>query len=272
MYGWHQNNSGRTETLGAVTSGASEGTTVTSAAGANTFGNWANLGTAGFTYEAVIVMIGKASVADNYLIDIGINEGGNRFTLIDRLGLDSDKEASGSYIAVLVPVHVPSGAVVDARVQCVGGSSATVSVLLVGLSSNCMGAPGFSRCVRVAPRTDLDAGATANTKPGTYTELVASSADAIGGFFLIVSGGTDTTRAAATALIDIAIGAASSEYDILKNLFISWSAAWDNAFPQQVGPFALAIPAGTRFSGRTQSSTNFTGDRVNQVTLYGLVA
>lgn len=93
----------------------------------------------------------------------------------------------------------------------------------------------------------VTASSTVNTK-GPYTEILASSAFDWYGFWLIPNQSyavtTDTSQ-----LMDIATGAASSEQILIADLL--------TGFSPNVGfipiYFPIYVPAGTRFSARTQS-------------------
>jgi hypothetical protein len=101
---------------------------------------------------------------------------------------------------------------------------------------------------------DVAAHASANTK-GSYVEIASSTAFAAQG--IIVSIGK--TNTSARFLLDIAIGASSSEQVIIPNLI----ARAENAV-QVTGQlfFPIAIPAGSRISARCQSSPGGAAIRV----------
>lgn len=84
----------------------------------------------------------------------------------------------------------------------------------------------------------------ANTK-GSYTQLIASTAFDASGFLLHL----DMSTGNRNCLIDIAVGAAGSEQDLLKNFFASFGAfvSWGRCHY-----IPLRIPAGSRVSARHQ--------------------
>jgi hypothetical protein len=95
-------------------------------------------------------------------------------------------------------------------------------------------------------------GVTAHVK-GPWSQLIASSAfDAYGISVLVGS----TARAASVdirRLVDIGIGAASSEIVIIANLEAGGSAEWGDPSCQPAHyVFPIFIPAGTRIAGRCQ--------------------
>jgi hypothetical protein len=113
---------------------------------------------------------------------------------------------------------------------------------------------GTSLAVNVASH------ASANTK-GSYVEIASSTAFHAQGIIVCIG----KTNVSDRFLIDIAIGAASSEYVVIPNLI----ARAENA-AQITGQlfFPIAIPAGSRISARCQSATGGSSIRV-AVTLCG---
>lgn len=108
----------------------------------------------------------------------------------------------------------------------------------------------------------VTASGSTNTK-GSWAELIASTArDAVG---LIVNIGRGHT-ATADFLVDIGIGAASSETVLVPNL------KGDNG-SNTLGPgqifLPIGIPAGTRISARCQSTSASAVSRIQVVTMYG---
>lgn len=95
--------------------------------------------------------------------------------------------------------------------------------------------------------TVLTANATIHTK-GAYTTLIASTAFAAKGLLVQIG----TTRTAADAFVDIAIGGAGSETVIVPNMMSG--SGNGNCTRQPAIYIPLMIPAGTRISARTQST------------------
>lgn len=109
--------------------------------------------------------------------------------------------------------------------------------------------------------TSITANASAHTKATSYTTLIASTTqDAWGITVMLTNTAVASTRT--STLVDIAIGAASSEVVIIANLIGGNASATGGA--QGWGHqyfFPIHIPAGVRLSARSQA---FTGsDTVN---------
>lgn len=97
--------------------------------------------------------------------------------------------------------------------------------------------------------TTITANASANTK-GSYTQLIASTSHDITG--IMVNGG-DVSNSSVDILLDVAVGAVSSEQVILSNLYFSsgtGSVSYNDPYV-----FPIFIPAGSRIAVRSQSST-----------------
>ncbi len=94
--------------------------------------------------------------------------------------------------------------------------------------------------------TDLNAGGTINTKPSTFTELDASTAVAVKGFWVCLQ----NSSVAREFLVDIATGGSGSEVVIVENILVSNS---DVAGHGVHLFFPISIASGTRLSARCQS-------------------
>lgn len=269
--------SARHESRGETTA-SSTGTTLTASATPNTKGSWAALGSAtGFAYEGITVYLANNSAAANYMVDIGIDDGaGNNFVIVADLYFAAAKQASEHNSAIFIPVHVPAGALVEARVAS-STASATVACLVVGHSANPGGFPGYSRAVALfTPASSrgvaVDPGGTANTK-GSWAQLTASSPANVQALFGVVGFNGDTARITnGRMLLDIGIGAASSEFVAVPNLGFCWSSSWDGPNDVIIQAVPAAIPSGTRVAARAQCSDATAGDRTVDLALYGLVA
>lgn len=123
--------------------------------------------------------------------------------------------------------------------------------LYLGANPVTLGA-GPLRLRQSSGNVSVTAGGTSHTK-GAWTEIIASTSTDSTQLILAVA--VHQTGQNSATLIDLAIGAASSEVAFLENLpcgSASQNGGW------QV-PLPVAIPAGSRISARTQS---FTASRV----------
>jgi hypothetical protein len=120
--------------------------------------------------------------------------------------------------------------------------------------------------------TAVDPGGTINTKPGTFTTIIASLTNDISGFFLNFDdqATTGTPGTGASWLIDVAVGASGSEQIILPNLYQIGFLGGTNYFIPYNHYIPIQIRAATRVSVRAQCTTATTPDRVFGVTIYGV--
>lgn len=267
----------RHESRGEAT-GSSTGTTLTANASANTKGSWTALGSATtFAYEGITIYLGQNNAAADYMIDIGIDDGaGNNFVLVPDLHFAAFKQANEHNLALNIPVHVPAGALIEARVAASTGSS-TCNCHVVGHSANPGGFPGYSRAVALfTPASSrgvaVDPGGTANTK-GSWAQLQASTAVDVAAVFGVIGFNNDAGRAAgANSNLDIGLGAGGSEFVVLPDIVTqTWAATWDGPNDVFFQPVSCPIPSGTRIAARLACSTNTAGDRTIDLALYGLV-
>lgn len=118
--------------------------------------------------------------------------------------------------------------------------------------------------------TSLDPGGTANTKPTSWTELEASINGNYRALIAFLHQDNSTLQNA-NWLVDIAVGAASSEQVIVPNLRAASGQSKDTMLPcGGLGPFPCNIPKGSRVSARAQCSSTAVNDRNIYLQLYGL--
>lgn len=108
--------------------------------------------------------------------------------------------------------------------------------------------------------TSITASGSTNTK-GSWTQLIASTAHDAIGMMIYMRGNTGTQQ----VLVDIGIGASSSEIALIPNLKYT-NAAYGFSFTAW---FPVQIPAGTRLSARCQSSVASGNMKVHVVLIYG---
>jgi hypothetical protein len=96
--------------------------------------------------------------------------------------------------------------------------------------------------------TTITAGATANTK-GSYTQLIASTPFDADWIEVEITWGSVPTGG--EILVDIAVGAAGSEQDMISNLQYCDSSAY--SFSRYL--FPIRVSAGTRIAARSQCNT-----------------
>jgi hypothetical protein len=267
----------RGETLGANTA-TSLGVTVTASATANTVkGTWVSLGTTGFDWHSATVYIGNANGTGDFIVDIGIDEGGNKWVVVPDLRMSNWRSGTAGLTEVTFPLHLPAGAALYARSSSSTGSL-TCSVYLHGRSGNPGGSPGCSRVVSLySPSTSrgaqLDPGGTAHTK-GSYVQLTTGVGQQLNGWFGILGNNGSATRSSCSWLLDVAIGTAGggTEQVIEANLGANENSTDIVVLPVHIGPFGHDIPPSTALCARAQCTITTATNRVVDLALYGLVA
>ncbi len=263
---------GMTYLESAANTGASSGIAVTAhATNANAYGDWAQLiaatsGPADYILLSVYFEKAGGTSLRNFRFDLG--NGTN--VIVDSACIEV-KGDSGTMVVMGFPVHVPSGAQLQAR--CMASVAAEVLEMSVQLfGSGRFSLPGFTKAVSYgvsnSKGTNVDPGATPNTKPTTWTQLTASTNEDLAGFYVCVGNDTEASQALANWLLDIAIGASTSEAAIVENLLVV-----GNTLEGTKQPFFVPhpIPKGSRVSARCQCDIAVDGDRDLSVSITGFV-
>jgi hypothetical protein len=261
-------------TVGANTTN-SRGTLVYTATSAHTKGSWTEIDSSipeGVTGFWVVVEGGDTY---RYLFDVGIGSGPT--TIISNAYWYSRPYLSGH--KMWFPIALPPGEALSVRLQS-GSSSQRVAGFMVIYqvgpfvsSSPMAGTETWGITAGSTIGVQLDPGATGNTK-SSWTEIVSSTTHSCRAFQLMIGHGSDQYPPSIPSviwwLIDIAIGAASSEETILENLSMNQDTASDcfggNTF---VGPFEMVIPAGSRVSARLQCNVTDTTYRYVRMGILG---
>ena len=113
----------------------------------------------------------------------------------------------------------------------------------------------------------IDPGGTSHTK-GSWTEIISSTSHDYDLIVLTFGNNLNNIATAASWLIDIGTGAASSEVAILSDLYHSVG-TFENDFVHCM-PIYVPIPSGTRVSARAQCSITDATDRLFDMTILGL--
>lgn len=260
--------------IGALT--ASSSGTVLTAGSANVKGAYAQL-VASSAADACAIIVNMAQNSTPALstiaLDIAIGAAASEQNIVTNFLLQRAGSAGAWGEAIVIPVQIPAGSRISARIASSTGATTTAmaaslvdtSIITDEMPSICE-AVGFTSASTLG--SVIDCGGVANTK-GAYVQLTAATAVDYMGFFLAFDNQNGTAGAVNTKLVDLAIGAAASEVVILPNLLM----ALDNTFadtPGLVGPIWMPIPAGTRIAARGQCSVTGTADRKVGVTFMGL--
>lgn len=234
-------------------------------------------GTAGVKGSYVEIIASTAR--ESYLLTIMINatsvdhEGflylatGAASSEVDFLEIPFHGNADEGY-SVTVPITIAASARLSGAVISTDASSvAEVSVALS--DDNSYGTCAEAETIGHAgggQGTDVNAGSSANTKPTTWTELVASTAHDYDALLIHVGYSNNSAQNNYHFLIDIATGVTTSEVAIVENVnFVT------NAFELYGLYHWIYVPvtSGTRISARCQCDTTDATDRIVDVSVVG---
>lgn len=258
-------------------SSSSRGGTITANASANTKATGWNALTAsaGFDVTTLLIMLDDLAAGIDYLIDIAVGANGSEVVIVDNL-LATGGTGSISYgMTYCLHVHIPAGTRVTARCQASTGSS-VIRISALAFGNHFLGSAPRGKVTTYGANTgdsggtSIDPGGTINTKPSTFTEITSSTTYPITELILAFGNQLNTTRSSFSWLVDLAIGASSSEQIILPDMALNCSTSPDIVVPQFYGPLPVDIPAGTRLSARAQCSGNDATDRLFDLVLYGV--
>lgn len=220
----------------------------------------------------LIIHLGNNAATRDSQVDIAFGGSGAEVVVVADLLL-SHIPAGNAQWSQLIPLFIKRGTTVRIRHQCSTGGT-TVDFHAYALGQNM-----FNRIYRKCETwgavagdsggTSIDPGGSANTKPSSYTQLIASTAKRVRALNLCIGNQSNSARTQYTWLMDIAVGAASSESIIVPDLRLMAHASNDFMFPQTIGPIPVDIPAGTRVSARASCSGTDATDRLFDLVAYG---
>jgi hypothetical protein len=208
------------------------------------------------------------------LYDIAIGGSGSEVIICANLGSSSGTGIAIRNCGYYFPITIPAGTRLSAKTQSTT-SAQTIRIGVTLFQGGFQSAPGLSRVTTYGADTSdsggvsVDAGGSTNTK-GTYSVITASSTNPIRALVFYIGNQANTARTAANILLDISIGAASSEQVVLSNIPIQGTSTEDALAPQVSPPLPIFIPAGTRITARAQCSINTAVQRAFDVILYGV--
>lgn len=270
-FGWVEG-AQRFTAVGANTA-ASNGTTVSAPGSTNTKGSYTQL-IASTAHDASGLLLSgyftAPSGAGYGLIDIAIGAASSEQVLISNIAVNRQTSNAMGWPPILIPCSIPAGARVSARYQasqtsatCVLSAQAVGGMLNYPILANRSETLGAD--TSTSKGTSIDPGGTANTK-GSYVQMAASTAFASKWAILSFTADSPSTLGW-NWLIDVAVGASSSEQIVVPNLWVpSAGLAGGLCIARVFMP--LAIPAGTRVAMRCQSDTNTTGSRQLLATIH----
>jgi hypothetical protein len=229
------------------------GVTLTANASAHTFGAWAQL-IASTTFDAAAIAIitntfFTSATATGSVIEVGIGASGAE-TAVAQIAVGSHLQYN-----ILIPVQVPSGSRIAARLQSVvtGGKTGTLHTGVIPQIGGFVGAANTDT-YGVSTATSRGTNVAASN---AWTEITASTTRAYRGAVVVFSASNDT-QTNINVVGRLGSGASGSE-TTLASLRFNGGATENVANTQAVMPFLYVgdIPAGTRLAVNQNSAQTY---------------
>lgn len=239
-----------------VVSASSRGTAVTAGTSAGSFSASFYELTASVEYDSQgfwLHSVGSGSNQQQLKLYVGAAASETEFlhTFISVGGYDT--------VTMFVPILLPAGVRVTAKTAC---NYQELSYIHLNLVRGTAPVPLASRGTLIgysgSAGTNVDCGATANTK-GSWAQLSASTSRDAKGFTLHIAddASCDTNN---TTVMDIGVGASSSEVIVFGDA-VHYQESYRSR-STVAGPVWTPIPAASRVAARAQSSSNGANSRV----------
>lgn len=240
--------------------------TATASATPHTVGSYAEIVSAlSQDISGIFVQITTAtnvSAADtSSLINIAIGGAGGEVVVVPNIAVGY--KVFTNYTGLFIPIKISKGTRVAFNAQSVIGSK-TIACRFIFVYSRRKMPAAPTQIDTYGADTTKSAGVTisnpgaGNTK-GSYTEITASTNRPLQGLFISIQGAQSTAISSGSALVDIAIGSAGNEVNIMEDLHCATTTG-ETVDPITPSTVLWHIPAGTRISARYQRSTTISLD------------
>lgn len=238
------------ETLG-ITGGA--GVSISTANGSGLKGAYVTIGTPTFAYDGIILSVmGFGGVIRVCEIDLAI--GSTPDIIVASAVYVFPQNSAGG--ALQLPIKVPAGVALKARIATQSGSTATTQISAVGYQQNSWNR-GFSYAEQLntlsagVPITNL--ALPGNTSQTAWTQLIAATANDYGALGIEGPYVTGTSVGTTQVAMDFGIGTASSESQIFTHHCLNLISNGGLPCVDRV-VVPCAIPKGSRLSFRLQAA------------------
>ena len=232
---------------------ASGTATVTAHTTAHTMGPWTELVAATAAdadcVRVTVTGVGVSGVNTATLVDVGVGAAGAEVAVAAGVPVGGASATSTQPIAFDLPVYVPAGTRIAARIQSVVTGGKTASVTVTVTSSARPALAGAS--VDVLGASTATSSGVALTTAGAWVEVVASSPRAYRAVGLVPSINSGAVPATVNSTLSVGIGAAGAEVVLASIRLVRSSAevcyrSWVDLTSLQ----GAYIPAGTRIALR----------------------
>jgi len=211
---------------------------------------------------------GANSTMHDYGLNIAIGAAASEQIVIPDILAHGKSTSSFSRQGMYLPFHLPSGQ----RISYIVDSDGATRGVAVGYrfwAKRPGGKVGyknaFSEGYNSRAGITIDPGGTANTK-GSWTEITASTSQAMKSVLICMTINSNANSGACVGLVDLAVGAASSEQVVIENMCYRGTTG-EPVLPSLL--YDIEIPSGTRIAVRSQCSITDSQDRKMSVSLVG---
>lgn len=261
---------GREEEAGADATDSGAAAITGGANGGNIKGSYVQLIASTAFVSSYITINIKSAASASFLFDFAVGADESEQDVISSL-LVCIK--SSDVTTVTLPLAIAAGSRISARCQTTGQNEVSdVQIRLHG--GGFSNAAPLGRCTTYGAATgdtggvQVDPGGTADTKGG-YSQITAATTNPIRMLLISLGNQDNFTSSGQQGLLDIAVGAGTSEEIIISDILYGETTQKDSFAPQFIGPTPANIPNGSRIAAQAQSSINDATDRLFDVVVYG---
>jgi len=250
----------------------SDGLALLTATTTNTKSGWTQL-IASTKFNAIGVMPVWTKCWSNlvgwYLADLGIGGAGSENVILPNI-ISKGRQGGAGQAGAFIPLHIPRGTRLSMRAQALSaGTARSYNFQILLVSGELLGGAPLQKAYTYGAETadstgvQLDGGASGNTK-GVWAELTAASSAPCRWMMVQLQTSTNGGVAADTTfLVDIGVGAASSEIVVVPDLPVTIDSSGGGVnFSNPWYSLPVELPAGVRIAARCASSVTSSTDRV----------
>lgn len=209
--------------------------------------------------DGLMCLLNWPSSASTLLVDIAVGAAASEVVIAPNLMAQASAVAGPVPYLFYLPTPLVSGTRIAAR-AIAQAASKSVGITVWPVSASYLGLMELSRITdygsagAAASRgTAVVASASINTK-GAWTALSTSTTNDMKAVYVAI-GSQGASKGTLDNRLDIGVGAAGSEVVVIPDLYFGSFTTTTHVLPALYGPILMDIPAGTRLSARTQSST-----------------
>lgn len=229
-----------------------------------------------FSYDAITLQMYQTGGGGScFLVDIAIGPAGSEQVILSNILLDSMRSAQVGAVLLDLPISIPAGSRIAARVQDpIGSGTRNLQLAVIGSS----GGANFSQAsapdavtyganTANSNGTLIDQGATANVF-GAWTEMTAATSRNHSGVAAVLGINQQTTSGLSEFNIQIGVGESGAEVPIaeMRTCLPNGSSL---RLVMNVARIAAQIPVGTRLSMRSKGTLVTASDRIVTAILLG---